>query len=277
MSLLALPDELQARVCAWLSLYNTVLFRALCKATRRVFAEHVNQDAALWVNKVTSSNLVWTANEWFVRSLAEKKATLMQAASLFKLVPTLPMQPPLALFAAVKCADGGSTLALASTLFASRTWDGGYWDVSMQLRFCVEREKVVQHYEPPSTSGPRDAAGDRWVVSVAVELYIFCADSGMRLLGRTALKPPAYCEFGMLMPYGLHEYEDDSDSRGGWIGVNPEELYVHISDDLDIPNFDPEEYDNADAQRRVQQLDISDVLQRKGVKAYFAKFYAAKA
>ena len=95
MPLLALPDELQARVCAWLSLYNMVLVRALCRATRRVFAEHINPDAALWVNKVMSSNLVWTANEWFVRSLAEK-ATLMQAASLFKLVPTLPMQPPLA-------------------------------------------------------------------------------------------------------------------------------------------------------------------------------------
>eukprot|EP00966_Prymnesium_polylepis_P124520 2879948-Prymnesium_polylepis.1 len=181
------------------------------------------------------------------------------------------MRPPIILFAAVKSADGGSTLALASTQLASRTWEEGLWVVKMRLRFCVEREKVVQHYEPPSTSDPREVAFDRWVVPVAVELYLLC-DDGMRLLGRTALVPPAYCDSDSnLMP----EYDYEVQVRGGWIGVNPIHLNVFIEDDLDIPNFELEDFDEADAQRRAQ--DITNFFQRESVKAYFAKFHAAKA
>ena len=170
-----LPCEMQAHICNWLCLRDMLQIRVLCKASFCLFEDHVDSHPAFWLNKLTSSKLVWAQDSLLRGILAARvRATrtppsLTQFLCLFRPVFTLDIEHVEILFAAIKNSEDGTLLARTSVLMPGTQfdWNEDWLQLYMPLSLCVDGEKIFKRYEPKEG----EEAFDYWAVPVSIQLY----------------------------------------------------------------------------------------------------------
>lgn len=269
----ALPCEMQAHICNWLSVSDMLQMRLLCKALALLFYKHVNIQPVFWLNKLVSSKLVW-ADDFILSEIVEvcrrRNCGLTDIMFMFRPLTVWPTTTTknCQLFATVKNAEDGTLIARTSTFMLETQWDWdeGWWYLLMPLNFCVDCNKVYSL--PPYTA----LFNVEWIVPVSIDLYFHCAPSfGLLHLGQQTL-PKGVSD----VYYDYGDYYVDEHAQHSLI-VDSKHLSLSVFDDLDIPNFDDtfltSLFDEEDARQRRDDIGgLDNILARKSFKTFLTNF-----